>query len=55
MRLLPTKARKRSVATTERQMFMISQCAWDMLSVWKKLTGQTLIHMQIDVFVKKRF
>jgi hypothetical protein len=55
MRILPSKARIRSVATTERQTFQISQCAWDLLAVWKKLTYQTLIHMQIVVFVENRY
>jgi hypothetical protein len=43
------------VETTERQTFQISQCAWDMLAVWKKLTGQNFTHIQIYVFVEKRF
>jgi hypothetical protein len=55
MLLRPAKARRRNVATTERQTFQLSQCAWDLLSVWKKLTYQTFIHMQIVVFVEKRF
>jgi hypothetical protein len=55
MLLLPSKARRiRSVAESERQTFQLSQCAWDLLEVWKKGTGKTLIHMQIAVFVEKR-
>jgi hypothetical protein len=44
-----------SNAALTRQSKKISQCALDLLTVWKKLTNQTLIHMQILVFVEKRF
>jgi hypothetical protein len=53
MRLQLAKARRKSVATTERQTFQLSQCAWDLLAAWKKLRDQTLIHMQIVVFVER--
>jgi hypothetical protein len=55
MRLLPAKARRRNAAPTKRQTFQLSQCAWDMLAVWKKQTYQTSTHMQIVVFVERRF
>jgi hypothetical protein len=35
------------VVATERQTFQISQCAWDLLAVWKKATYQTSTRMQI--------
>jgi hypothetical protein len=46
MLIYPAKARRRSVMETERQTFQLSQCAWDLLAVWKKETVHTLIHMQ---------
>jgi hypothetical protein len=49
------KASRRSVVETERQTFRILKCARDMFAMWKKETGHTLIHMQIFVFVEKRF
>jgi hypothetical protein len=55
IRILPAKARRRSVAPTERQTFPLSPRAWDLLAGWKKKTGQTLIHMKIAVFVERRF
>jgi hypothetical protein len=36
MLILPAKARRISVAATERQTFQLSQCAWYLLAVWKK-------------------
>jgi hypothetical protein len=45
MRVLPTKTIRRNVAATETQTFQLSQCAWVLFAVWKKVTGQTLIHM----------
>jgi hypothetical protein len=36
MLILPAKARRRSVAETERQTFQLSKCDWGMLAVWKK-------------------
>jgi hypothetical protein len=51
----PDKAIRRRVAETERKTFQLSQRTWDLLAVWKKETGQTLIHIQIVVFVEKRF
>jgi hypothetical protein len=55
MRIWPAKARRISVVATERQTFQLSQCARDLLAVWKNGTGQTLINMQIVVFVENRF
>jgi G:T-mismatch repair DNA endonuclease (very short patch repair protein) len=52
---LTVKSRRRNVATTERQTFQLSQCGWEFLAVWKKLTDQTLIHMQIVVFAVNRY
>jgi hypothetical protein len=33
---LTRQSKKRKVVTTERQTFQLSQCAWDLLAVWKK-------------------
>jgi hypothetical protein len=55
MQLRPANARRRSVAATERQIFQISLCAWDLLTEWKKVTHQTSTHMQTVVFVGRRF
>jgi hypothetical protein len=52
---LTRKARIISVVATEMQTFQLSKCTWDLLAVWKKRTCKTFIHMQIAMFVEKRF
>jgi hypothetical protein len=53
--ILPSKTRRGIVAATERQTFHLSQCAWDILDECKKVTYQTLSHMQTVVFVGRMF
>jgi hypothetical protein len=43
------------MSTTERQTFQLSQCAWNLLAMWKKITDHTLIHAYCCVCGKEFF
>jgi hypothetical protein len=54
MLILPAKERRQIMEATESKTFQLSQCAWDLLTVWNKGTDKTSTRIHTVVFVGRR-